>query len=173
MSYFKTPNPAFPLRRPGMGDYVPAQNPAFPGPSAFVSDASCCCNGKKKRRNRKSLGQVFVDDSSDLYTGLNPDGSVDTSWMGSNAPTVPPGYGYGPNQQGGTALYPITTSTPVPSPSLTSGVSPSIAIAPAGIGAPTVSQVFGGALSTLSTSTLLLGGGALLVLALVASGKRR
>jgi hypothetical protein len=172
MAYFKTPNPAFPLRPRGMGDYVPTPNPAFPGPSAFVSSgcSGSCKTSKrcKSCRRNKRLGQ----DDSDLYTGLNPDGSVDTSWMGTNAPTVPPGYGYGPNQQGGTALYPVSTST-APSPVMTNGVSPTIAIAPSGIASPTVSQVFGGALSGLSSTTLLVGGGALLIIALVAQGKRR
>jgi hypothetical protein len=189
MSYFKTPNPAFPLRPRGMGDYVPTSNPAFPGPSAFVSTScagSCKTSKRCKKCRRKSLGD---DDGDSIFpTGVMP---IDSD----SGTVVPSGYGYGPAQSGGVAIYPATdtgtgnygygpaqsggvTTYPAGSSLATvsaSGVAsvPSISVAPSGIVAPTVSQVFGSALSGLSASTLLLGGGALLIIALVTQGKRR
>ena len=141
----------------GLGAYVRSKNPSG------MRGLGCGC---KSRR----LG----DDDS--YTGLNPDGSVDTSWIAAGAPgnpaagvSVPAGYGYGPSESGAVALYPAGAgnvgpyATSLPSspsilPSLSFSTSPSLVSATP--------------LSSSNGTLWLLGGAGLLAVVLIASKRR-
>jgi hypothetical protein len=118
------------------------------------------------------LGQ---DDSG----GVAP--TIDTSYSGELIPyDVPPGYGYGPSESGGVAVYPVTSGNPVAMPATTQSYQVSSSGVMPVLNNPALSYLSTGAAvptgSVASSSSLLywlLGGAALVGVVLLSGGKRR
>lgn len=102
----KTPGVGWRTNMRGLGSYRRSTNPTGRRPGDLRGlGCSGNCGGCAKKLGCARLNGLGQDDS--LYTGLNPDGTVDTSWETSFVPVqIPAGSGYGPAESGGVATYP-------------------------------------------------------------------